>query len=43
LERIEMTSREACLTFKSDAEPRTVTLDPNHWVLMKQEFGEMMQ
>ena len=38
-ERLEMTVREVHLKFKADSDPGTVTLDPNHSVLMKKEFG----
>jgi aminopeptidase N len=42
-EKFEMSTRDARFTIKSDTDPRTVTLDPNRWVLMKQEFGPRMQ
>jgi aminopeptidase N len=38
-ERVEMTARDLHLTFKADSNPQTIKLDPNHWVLMKQDWS----
>jgi aminopeptidase N len=38
-EKIELNARKGHFTIKASAVPRTITLDPNQWVLMKQEFS----
>jgi aminopeptidase N len=38
IERLELTAGSGQFTFAADAEPVSVTLDPNTWVLMQAEF-----
>ena len=35
VERVDVTGREAKFTFAADAEPQSVVLDPNTWLLME--------
>ena len=38
IERLELTGSSGRFTFAAEAEPASVTLDPNTWVLMQSEF-----
>jgi aminopeptidase N len=40
IERLELTAGSGQFTFAADAEPVSVTLDPNTWVLMQAEFDK---
>ena len=40
IERLELTGTSGRFRFPAEAEPVSVTLDPNTWVLMQADFGK---